>query len=446
MKNFMLKNNWFIILGVALLMLSSCESSEFSDGSDSSVPGNIPFRLEIGSVGTRDTQDNDARGYTEVNEKIRSLRIVMLSDGYIELNEYIDMNASSGKAVDAESFNYVKERATVAGNKRFYLFANEESVESINFQISELPDALDNGIALSDFFKQYPAENLPSNGTIGKASGGKASEFERLMAAIYVAPEYAVEQNTVFLPYSAYYDGGKVENTGETEVRKKMYLVPMAAKFTLNLRNYRKGAVKVEKVELSQFNTTNFLLARISEEDQTQYFNSTPFYWIDWLAQVGKESQTAPDQDVFDKSVGWIQNYQLPGNAFIQPSFTLFTNNGIINRLVDKNNPETLKLVLYYPESRNMVKKTVYNPETLQYEEIDAQGYYARFRVSEAANSENVLATDWIEIDKVQALFRNTHVVVDVDLHENLVEIYSEVSPWKESDPVNGFVTEKDDD
>ena len=47
------------------------------------------------------------------------------------------------------------------------------------------------------------------------------------------------------------------------------------------------------------------------------------------------------------------------------------------------------------------------------------------------------------ELSNVTALFRNTHVVIDITLEMGYMHVYGEIQPWDKND-VYGFLEEED--
>lgn len=428
------------------MVLESCASGYNDPQEPDEVTVENQSKLSI-NIGTLEASGAGV----EDTEKIKSLRIIMLSDGFVEYNNKIDFTDPNSNDVDktAASFIYKFEKSTVPGNKKFYLFANEESVNQIKFEdIESLPKGINENMTLSDLLNHYTKEKLPSQGSLGYENSGSGKEFERIINAVYFQPDYVHKDNKIYLPYSSYYDGFKATDDPTLTIKATMYLVPVATKFTLNIKNYRRTAVVVEEILLKKYNTNNFLLAQLNEKEKNKYFNSKEYYWIDWLAYIARESNSSAELEDFNKIVGWMEEYRIPQDNTLEiKTLTSQSDKGwIIDKLIDKENPDKLEMILYYPESINIIKKEVYNSETNEYEIVDTQGYFAQFIVYEKDNPDNKLVSEWLEIDTIKTLFRDTHVILDVELYESLVEIFGEISNWKKSDSVQGFVEEKDDD
>ena len=439
-----------------LLMLASCAGvGQDVEDPDAIQSGDGPSILvRIGAMGAR-TSGNS------ISEKIKTLRIIMLSDGFIETNQLIDYERAEGSTAgvrDADIFTQKYDRVTVAGNKKFYLIANEESVAELKFdEDTELPDWWKEGMTLKDLLDHYSKDTLPSEGTIGSEGSYNGKEIERLLSAAYFTPDYTVVDNTIYLPYTAMYDNITATNDMSVKITKNMYLVPVATKFTFNFYNYRKEKVEVKKIELHELNTDSYVIPHLDESELAKTLDGQKYYWIDWLKIVSGGSQGYeafyPDSDEelldYNDKSGWIDDYYVPDEKKEEVK-TIENTSGddwTIEHLVDKESPSTLTLVKYYPESIHLETKRVYNSETKRYEDIDLQTYYASFAVKDILDTSlpvEIFFSDKMEIDKLRSLFRATHVVIDIDMFESLVEIYCQVAPWSVR-RFQGFVQEEED-
>lgn len=434
-----------------LLMLASCAGvGPDVEDPDAIQSGDGPSILvRIGAMGAR-TSGNS------ISEKIKTLRIIMLSDGFIETNQLIDYERAEGSTAgvrDADIFTQKYDRVTVAGNKKFYLIANEESVAELKFdEDTELPDWWKEGMTLKDLLDHYSKDTLPSEGTVGSQGSDNGEELERLLSEAYFTPDYTVADNAIYLPYTAMYDNIKATNDMSVKITKTMYLVPVATKFTFNFYNYRKEKVEVQEIHLEKIASQSYLMARLGEEELIKSLDGETYYWIDWLQMVSGGSQGANGSLEYNNKAGWIQNYFLPGlTKGEDTSSTIDIFGGgedwTIDKLTDKDRPNTLTLTKYFPETKNMGKKTVYNSETNQHEEVDAQVYKVWFKIEEIRDGvveTEPFTSEPMELDVVNALFRSTHVVIDIDMFESIVEIYCEIAEWNLK-KFQGYVDAEDD-
>lgn len=429
-------------------LLSSCNDSEpkeFMEGE------NLFLNLRVTSLTT-------TVNTTGPQELIKSLRIIILSDGFIEYNDKFDYSSSG--SIHAADLAHQLQRATVAGNKKFYFIANEESVPSLEFDTSlELPQGISEGMSLSEFLNHYTKEKLPAGGTLGYTGAGTGEEFETFLNCAVFTPDFSFPDGIIYLPYSAYYQGLKATEDPDVTQTITAYLVPTATKFTIKVKNYRKEDVEVLKIALAEVHTKSFLMANLDDSELYKNFAGiNNLYWIDWLRLVAEGSQafTGNYEDVyedlgtFNNRAGWIENYSVPSNNNLKYRDTLEPSmNGqwFLNHLVDKDNPESFTIVKYYPESIHTVVRKVYNSETKQYEDKDVQAYFAQFKVIDRLGTDLPVEpydSEDIEIDKLKSLFRATHVAIDVDIHESLVEIYCQIAPWSIR-KFQGYVQEEED-
>lgn len=427
-----------IIAGMMLLVSCREESAE------ESVSGDLKVSILISPVGTRATVES-------VEEKIRSLRIIMLSDGFIEFNSKMDL---SGTGSDAGTFMYIFERTTVPGNKKFYLIANEESVEELNFEdVETLPSGLEQGKPLGYFLDYYTKDRLPADGTYGYSTSGKGTEFESLLNSAYFTCDYTPRDGEIYLPYTAVYEGYAATDDQSVTIKTEMFLVPAAVKFTLNLYNYRREPVDVEQIELSKLNSKTFVMAQLDESELRKPLNNTTYYWIDWLKRVSDGTHRFDDEsdlNAYNNKSGWISAYSLPSEENEEEVVSLepgVADDWLLPKLTNKNEPPVLTLVRYYPESLNLETKSVYNNDTKQFEEQEVQTYYAQFRMKEIREGNipvDTYESPLLEIDRLKSLFRATHVIVDVDIYEAMVEIYCQIAPWKVL-TFQGYVKEEED-
>ena len=407
-----------------------------------------------------------------VKEKIKSLRIIMLNETdhecYIEFNKLIDLTNEEINGVNAAGFIYNILRPTIAGKKKFYLIANEEFVTGVylNLKSEENPPlGFTEGMSLSDFLANYPADYVPGleevlegsyDGPHEKVDSPKGEEFENLMNAIYFEPSYQISGNEIFLPYTAYYgsysvglddDGdGKANNT---HLNKTMHLVPVATKFDFEIYNYRSKNAQIDKLCISNINSKSYLNAQVGESDQMKSLDGREEWWIDWLAACSDGSQGPVDMGVFNDLWGWISDYSIPeknNNPLLQTLQPPSTNlPWVVNAIEVKDNPYCLNLgPFYFPESINLVEKEVFDPETGMMIKKPVQEYSLSVCIHDEM-VEEIYESGLMEIDTLKSLFRATHVIITINLYKTEVDIYVEMAPWVPKQ-FQGFVEPKDDD
>lgn len=390
-----------LTIGIATgLMLSSCNNEESPERFPQDlIRGERIIEVQVSTVGYNNEVDATA-------EKIRSLRIILLSDGYVEYNQKIDFTGGE----DAPGFVYNFSKTTVPGNKRFYLLANEESVDNINIPGKSEEEAL------ATLLDSYTNEELPASGTAGYQSG-KAQELEGLLNAISFSPEYPKDGASIFLPYSSYYEGITM-GADDKKVSKTMYLVPVATKLTFRFTNYRRYDLELQKLEFSSFSDKNYLMANLEDGEKDKKFNDERLYWIDWLHTVNTSSWA---NDWTPTVNDWIMNYKLPeGYANAAKSF------------IEAGQPKTLS-----KGGRTTVLGPYYYPET------KFDNYTMSFTVKEAEEVAKVFDNN--PVTSLKSLFRSTHVVINVELSQLEVMVYAEIEPWKEID-FKGYLEEDDED
>ena len=442
-----------VIAALCAVGLASCTKSGHG-GDDGESDGNDSDRMllvlhimpvDAGSVITN----------AEVREMIGSLRIILLSDGIIECNQLIEFNGPGPFA--ASQFKYDFTWTTFAGKKTVYIIANEGSVTNgLQFQLPDddsgvLPKVPESLTALLSSYKAVGKEGL------GNAEAEEScAELERALKSICFEPDYTVEGGDIYLPYVSYYSPEEVEALdikrgdflGE-EAPYTLYLVPVATKFTFNFTNYRPNDVDINNITVSSANGANFLMARVGEDDYTKLYGTSddrstwlPYYWIDWLARVSESSHQNEEFDNnqnFNTKYGWISLYDIPKGDTPEPQRFITAEKF---RTVDKavktgaegededGTPGTLTLGPYYlPESRN----------------VDTAGRLAYYLtlglhdVTQTADDDPKFENQ--QIQNLNALFRNTRVIINVVMRQGDVRVYAEIAKWSEK-TANGWVVE----
>lgn len=412
-----------------------------------------------------------------VKEMIRSIRIILLSyggdeedngnsgngeKGIIEYNQRIVFENPSA----VSGFRYDFAWPTFAGKKSLYIVANEESVtEGVRFLPSDgsiLPDLSDSE-SLTDLLDGYEA--VGKDHLADQAAQASCAELVRVLDAVAFKPDYTVEDGEVFLPYVSYYSAA--DDIEQLNIKKgdyigaeapfELYLVPVATKFTFHFENYRPHDVEINDITLSSAHSENFLMARVGETDYKKPFGDIStdpvaswqdYYWIDWLAKVSKASQAhsgADDNRDFNAKYGWISHYAIPdGNApepqqFVEePSSVKAADRTGVEDSEEDGIPGTLTLGPFYlPESRYIVGAETGSQET------DSQQYYLTLGLHDVnhQSSEYDPKFKMQPIDNLEALFRNTHVKINVVLRQGNVRVYAEIADWSPKS-ANGWVVE----
>lgn len=415
-------------LMLAGLFLPSC-IMEYGDDGAPETAGAEELTLRIKAITTAQASQN------HVEEKLKSLRIVMIDDGsgLLQINEKVDLPLEEYEAKD---FLYTYKAQITSGHKKVYLIGNEESVGPV--ALTE-PDKAPKEMPLTSLTRMLDFFTPDSDEGGATATGGV---METVLNSVYFEnPQLDPDDgDAVYLPYSSFYE---LEVGYHSKVTTSMYLVPAAAKFDLVITNFRQTNARIDDVILNGFNSHNFLNAQLDDIEKTRKINGEDYWWVDWLRVCSEESQKDPDRnESFNAVWGWISKYHLPLPEEPTTLKRLNPDNElwVIPKLTNMLNPSRLFLGPYYvPESINVIPAGDGSGAT----SAGSQAYLMTIKLRDEDAQEVVTLAD-NHIDTAKALFRGTHVVVYVELYESKVDIYSEVARWKDWG-AQGFVQEADD-
>ena len=318
------------------------------------------------------------------NEKMHSVRVIVLhEDGTVEHNKFYSLD-------DAQEQRSILLKVTPNEKKKIYLFANEESVSTVE-------GVADVNSTLSAFFHTY-VEGM--------------SGFEDAVNGLYFAPDYSAGKP---IPMSSMYEIDFPEKGNFDGV---FYVVRVATKFTVNFKNWRGEEVTVENFSIESHADKNFLMAHVNSYPDTQNPETNQKYptWIDWLKAVSDASNV--DSDAATNRFGWLTDYELPE----QSTATIYTHGKVTvgKPTVDIDNPDNSKPgvasvvpVFYLPESKNLKAGATEQEYTLS--------------INIVGRAETFVC----KLDKLKALFRNTHLVVNITMY-NSNEIVVDVIPYSE--------------
>lgn len=318
------------------------------------------------------------------NEKMHSVRVIVLhNDGTVEHNKFYALD-------DAQEQRSILLKVTPNEKKKIYLFANEESVSAVE-------GVADVNSTLSAFFHTY-VEGM--------------SGFEDAVNGLYFAPDYSAGKP---IPMSSMYEIDFPEKGNFDGV---FYVVRVATKFTVNFKNWRGEEVTVENFSIESHADKNFLMAHVNSYPDTQNPETNQKYptWIDWLKAVSDASNV--DSDAATNRFGWLTDYELPE----QSTATIYTHGKVTvgKPTVDIDNPDNSKPgvasvvpVFYLPESKNLKAGATEQEYTLS--------------INIVGRAETFVC----KLDKLKALFRNTHLVVNITMY-NSNEIVVDVIPYSE--------------
>lgn len=364
------------------------------------------------------------------HEKVKSMRVIMLSNGSLEVNRRYDVASTL-----ASDFSATYTYKTSPGEKEIYLIANEDEIKDYNFTSNaDLPAKP--AANMKDLLNSFP------EGETGSIANGKG--MKAVLESLYFPPAYNQDgKGDYYLPYVSYYPAFIVlDNDRRYEDNPiKMYLVPVATKFYFNFTNNRPSQVELSNIEIKSFNNLNFMIARVEDEEQYKVLNGEKLYWIDWLAKISELSHQFPEYGEninFNNLYGWINGYSMPASSTLASKKFLDGMLVIDAAETEKDDtgdndykvitPGTLSLGPFYmPESWN--EYTYY--DTLTEQELTIQQYTLTLGLHDVSTEplKDPFFTD-IPIDNLKSLFRNTHVIINVTMNAGNLEIYAEITGW----------------
>lgn len=236
---------------------------------------------------------------------------------------------------------------------------------------------------------------------------------------------------------------------------KEMHVVRAATKISYRFVNYRGSKVKVNNIKVSSSADRMYLMPHVNEPDLFKTFDGERLPWIDWLKRVSDESQinlgypTDVDPPLADKR-GWITDYDIPdGTAHSVMTLPMDIMLPDDMGLDKPNSFVTPKPVVspefYMNESRFGVRSDGTQSYTMSFDLTE----YKRTSMKYDENGKLVITYDTkgvpvvldnnvIAFNNLKALFRNTHVLVDVEIKS---EIFVKVIPYAECwlDPIFGL-------
>ncbi|MCH5223252.1 MAG: hypothetical protein J1E82_04360 [Muribaculaceae bacterium] len=434
---------WFYISMLVAGCLISCFATSCHNEKPD-LPGFEEDRLykmaiNFSTVTTRD-------GNMKVLEKIKTFRIIITSmssnsqegepddmDGQTESKEIVQLNKLVTEESLASTFNYYLLWHTDLGTKNFYLFANEESVGNLSYS---------NGISEETNLKTLLNSFEP---------GSDASDLKSILTSAYFTPEYKEESGNIYLPYTSMYEGIEMN---ENYKSLEMYLVPVATKFIFNFVNYRQNPVYIDGISINSTNVNSYLFANVGENNmQMTLPNATSsLYWVDWLAKVSELSHGNygySQNQSFNSLYGWIWDYNLPTPedyySYVFPITQLEIPGFSYPDNEDGNEGEEVEGTpgkytagpFYVPESK--VNLSLPDPDN---DGRVTQKYCLTIGLKDSVTeNKDVPEFNDVEIENLNALFRNTCVIINLVMRQGDVEIYAQITPWIVK-KVNGWVTE----
>ena len=363
---------WMTILVSWALLSASCRGGEVSYTDEVQPDDDTAILvLRTGLLDQTRVSDRVNDAVDNPVEYMYTLRIVILHEnGTVEHNMYIDF----GEIPQTECYRIFK--VTRNETKKIYLIANEEN-------------------ASTDLHEQL--ETLTTGNTT----------FASIVDNFVFIPDY---KNPI--PMSSVYD---VPVKAENLVEREFYLVRAATKFAFRFTNKRKSKVSIDAIHISDIAGATYLIPH-KREPLFMSFDDESLYWINWLKKVADESQQSPDDVELADKRGWIQAYDIPSETSHQE----VTVNGPLEvpSMTGDQLGKAVFPVFYLPESKKLKAGSATYGE---------QEYTLKLDMSENGKELSFTKT----FPNLKALFRNTHVLVDITFTEK-DEVKVQVVPYAE--------------
>lgn len=363
---------WMTILVSWALLSASCRGGEVSYTDEVQPDDDTAILvLRTGLLDQTRVSDRVNDAVDNSVEYMYTLRIVILHEnGTVEHNMYIDF----GEIPQTECYRIFK--VTRNETKKIYLIANEEN-------------------ASTDLHEQL--ETLTTGNTT----------FASIVDNFVFIPDY---KNPI--PMSSVYD---VPVKAENLVEREFYLVRAATKFAFRFTNKRKSKVSIDAIHISDIAGATYLIPH-KREPLFMSFDDESLYWINWLKKVADESQQSPDDVELADRRGWIQAYDIPSETSHQE----VTVNGPLEvpSMTGDQPGKAVFPVFYLPESKKLKAGSATYGE---------QEYTLKLDMSENGKELSFTKT----FPNLKALFRNTHVLVDITFTEK-DEVKVQVVPYAE--------------
>lgn len=363
---------WMTILVSWALLSASCRGGEVSYTDEVQPDDDTAILvLRTGLLDQTRVSDRVNDAVDNPVEYMYTLRIVILHEnGTVEHNMYIDF----GEIPQTECYRIFK--VTRNETKKIYLIANEEN-------------------ASTDLHEQL--ETLTTGNTT----------FASIVDNFVFIPDY---KNPI--PMSSVYD---VPVKAENLVEREFYLVRAATKFAFRFTNKRKSKVSIDAIHISDIAGATYLIPH-KREPLFMSFDDESLYWINWLKKVADESQQSPDDVELADKRGWIQAYDIPSETSHQE---VAVNGPLEVPSMTGDQPgKAVFPVFYLPESKKLKAGSATYGE---------QEYTLKLDMSENGKELSFTKT----FPNLKALFRNTHVLVDITFTEK-DEVKVQVVPYAE--------------
>ena len=369
-------------------------------------------------------------GADNPRESMHDLRIVLLdASGKVEYNEYIPLTG-----VERYGEKIIR---TVPGEKKIFLIANEKSLSSVRMTGSDFA-------GLSGRSLSYVMES--------DAAKVGAANFEALAEAIYFTPGDYGQMNNI--PLSSSYEF--TIPVGAKRIEQTFYLVHAATKFEFKFINERESDVRIDALSISSLAEDMYLMANFGRETPatqkkvswTQNGITRSEYWIDWLKAVSDATTSNPadpDNELVNKTYGWISDYELPPTEPQKPQEHKTRNliageNPAIAATYDNipvasaETPSVTLPTVYFPESKNISAAAANRQDYKFSVTLTDTGIAEGSPYRTKQFTETLSFADADSQRNLVTLFRNTHVkvtcTVGYEAQDMTLNLLIGICPW----------------
>lgn len=384
-----------MLMAITATGLSSCVYESYEEPeSQNKTDEMIWVRLNVSSLNPLSELSDNTR------EPLYSIRAVIIDeDGIVEYNQK--------EVFESPVNSYYFNALVKAGKKKFYFIAN---AETMTLYESGNPNTE------SAFFNRFPV------GSTG---------FEAAVNSLYYLNTY-YDTDTNPIPLSSSYEMETQPGIQDLQ----FWLVRAATKYTVHFENSRSASVQLNDLYVSQLADQMYIMPQVGSSQQT----ISNKYWIDWLREVADKSHE-PDSNQgdinFNSTHGWITDYQIP--SYATPfDFYLVKEADIeipgLQTSAGGGEPEpgTKDLGPFYStEGKNLL--TSASGGTQQY----------TIHIKLTDNKDQKEFSEYRILPNLSALFRNTHVIINITFDESYMHVYGEIADWDEHTTYGDLTEEK---
>ncbi len=342
----------------------------------------------------------DAPSRAADNDNIESastLRIIIVGSNTVELNRLVDLDSYTPKGSEVYIGVY---KLKPNENKTIYAIANPENC---GFDFDSYPEG--------------------STANISDALNSHAFTFNP-NAPIPMSDSREIKASDIT-------NGSRCETT--------LNLVRVATKFSVNITNKRSENVTLNSFSVSGLASVEYLMPHFSGTNGQYIVNTnglmgfdfpnagTDMHWSDWLKLASDESQANPTDNQLADTRGWIIKYAVPTNA------------GIASRRFSLNDADATGITIakdktvalpthYFAESKSGIisSSSFGNGAASGWE----QHYTFDIQFSSADTPGGTILFSNQPFNNLRALFRNTHVVLNITINQHKLDIAVRVVPY----------------